>query len=263
MPSQADKNRLYIVRQEEAGHGGHHGGSWKVAYADFVTALMALFLLLWLLLALKPQQKKQLASFFQDPDAFHEATVSQGAPVPSAQPARSDFTATTRQKQLLRDISDRLRDFVTKDPDMARATSITSESGGILIRMGASLLFTPGTSQLTAEAPHVLQEVASILKEKDVVLQVRGHTDDSESTSGLYHSRWELSTARAASVVSMLISRFGIDPRRLEAIGYADTQPLVPNDTPENRARNRRVEFFFAISGTTGDEAPAVALPPS
>lgn len=239
--SQGNRGRLYIIRQEEPKHAGHHGGSWKVAYADFVTALMALFLLLWLLMALKPQQKESIAVYFQDPSG----EVSKGSPVPTHGPA-PDVVKTTTERQLLRTISGQLKDFVSKDPDLGKESGIAIDRGGVSIRIASSMLFQQGKAQTTEQMAKILQEVANVLKTQKVMLEVRGHTDDVEPVHPPYRSRWELSSARSATVINLLVTHYGIAPERLTAIGCADTQPLVPNDDEAGRAKNRRVEFFFS-----------------
>ncbi len=241
--NQGNRGRLYIIRQDEAPHAGHHGGSWKVAYADFVTALMALFLLLWLLMALKPQQKEAIAVFFQDPSAAGE--LAKGAPTPTTGPT-SEVVRTTKERQMLRTISGQLKELVSKDPELGKQSGISMDSHGASIRISSQMLFQQGTAQSTQEMMKVLQDVANVLKTQDVTLEVRGHTDDTEPVHAPYKSRWELSAARAAAVINVLVNHFGISPERLTAIGSADTQPLVPNDTEANRARNRRVEFLFS-----------------
>jgi len=240
--NQGNRGRLYIIRQDEAPHAGHHGGSWKVAYADFVTALMALFLLLWLLMALKPQQKEALAVFFQDPSG---GEVAKGAPVPTSGPT-SEVVRTTKERQVLRTISGQLKELVSKNPELGKQSGISMDSNGTSIRISSQMLFQQGTAQSTQEMLKVLQEVANVLKNQDVTMEVRGHTDDTEPVQAPYKSRWELSAARAAAVINVLVNHFGIAPERLTAIGSADTQPLVPNDTDANRAKNRRVEFLFS-----------------
>jgi len=242
--SGGNRGRLYIIRREEPQHAGHHGGSWKVAYADFVTALMALFLLLWLLMALKPQQKESLAVYFQDPTSWAEH-ADKGVPIPT-QGAKSDVLHTTTQQQVMKTLAGQLQELVSKDPELDKAAKVSQDHSGVSIRISSGLAFEQGSAHMTQRMHRVLQEIADVLRTQNVTLEVRGHSDDAEPVHAPYRSRWELSSARAAAVVSTLATTHGVKAERLTAIGCAETQPLLPNDTEANRARNRRVEFFFS-----------------
>jgi chemotaxis protein MotB len=242
--------RLIIFREPEEEHQASHGGSWKVAYADFVTALMALFLLLWLLMALKPQQKEDMAVFFQNPDDATKvkASLQSGAPAPTKAARQSDAARLSSMNQVQREVSQRLKDFATKDPELARKTSVSGEDDGVLMQVSSSILFEPGSATLTSEARRMLAEVAGIVDDYGMEIKIRGHTDDREEGSGLFHSTWELSAARAAAALRELAQAYGVPVRRMSAAGFSSTQPLVPNTDEAGRARNRRIELLFTPS---------------
>lgn len=238
-----------IVKKEEDSHAGHHGGSWKVAYADFVTAMMALFLVLWLTLALKPQQKQQLSAFFQDQDVstkkekssdnvlmptYIAKDVQQGAPqFKLSQDEKFKYEVALLIKQLM-----------DNDPNIKQNSGISSDKVGVLLHVNSSVLFQPGSAQLKPEAYHLLDEVVVVLKKIKVDLVVRGHTDDIEAGTG-GQSKFELSALRAAACVRYIVEKGGIESTRVRAAAYADSQPIAPNTTEQNRAINRRVEFLY------------------
>lgn len=117
--------------------------------------------------------------------------------------------------------------------------------GGLLVIPG-NLLFDSGKAEVRPEMYPLLRRIAQLMKTRpNVILQVEGHTDSVPIYTVRFHDNWDLSTARAASVVRYLIEQCDVAPRQLAAAGYADSRPLVPNDTPEHRERNRRVEFLF------------------
>ena len=113
----------------------------------------------------------------------------------------------------------------------------------MIIALGDKILFDPGKTDLKPEGKDALTQVTAVLKDlPNRNYQVAGHTDNIPIKSGKFRSNWDLSTARAVEVVNFMISG-GLDPKRLSAAGYADTSPVAPNDTPENKAKNRRIEI--------------------
>lgn len=241
--------KLIIFREPEEPEHAAHGGSWKVAYADFVTALMALFLLLWLLMALKPQQKENLAIFFQNPeDTSRVKAAMQGAPQEVKAAKLTDAAKLSSMNQVQREVAQRLKDFATKDPELARRTSVLGENDGVLMQVSSAILFEPGSATLTAEARRMLAEVAKIVDDFGMDLKIRGHTDDREQGSELFRSTWELSAARAAAALRELATAYKVPVRRMTAAGFGSTQPLVPNTDEAGRARNRRIELLFTPS---------------
>lgn len=115
----------------------------------------------------------------------------------------------------------------------------------VTYRVPDHLLFASGDSALKPAFFEALKKLAQVMKEEENYrLQIFGHTDDRPINTARFRNNWELSASRAVSVVSFLIEQ-GVDPDRLVPVGYADRRPLGPNDTPENRQKNRRVEFLF------------------
>jgi chemotaxis protein MotB len=113
----------------------------------------------------------------------------------------------------------------------------------MIIALGDKILFDPGKTDLKPEGKDALAQVTVVLKDlPNRNYQVAGHTDNIPIKSGKFRSNWDLSTARAVEVVNFMISA-GLDPKRLSAAGYADMSPVAPNDTPENKAKNRRIEI--------------------
>ncbi len=239
---------IIIYRDSEEGHGGHHGGSWKVAYADFVTALMAFFLLLWLVVSLKPQRKQELSLVFQDKNVPSKEKVQNLEKVPTfispdAIKGSPEFKLSQENK-LKYEIALLIKELISADPAVRRNSGVSNDSSGVMMQVNNAVMFKPGSADLTPAATKVLNGVARILREFKINLTVRGHADDEEK-GGPYPSKWELSAARAAAATRYLAEKTGIPVTRLRAVGLADSQPLVPPTSPENKARNRRIEFFY------------------
>ncbi|MDP6804363.1 MAG: OmpA family protein [Rhodospirillales bacterium] len=120
---------------------------------------------------------------------------------------------------------------------------IEEKSGSTLIRFPDRVAFPSGSDQLTAEFLAMLDKLAAAFAKVEGDIVVAGHTDNRPIAAGRFRSNWDLSSARAASVVHYLLNHTTIDPARMTAQGFSDSRPLAPNTTPENRAANRRVEI--------------------
>jgi chemotaxis protein MotB len=116
-----------------------------------------------------------------------------------------------------------------------------------IMSLQGSALFDSGSADISPEAFPVLRELSRIVRAHSGRVRVEGHTDNIPIFTQKYASNWELSTARAVSIVKFLIEEGGIPPGRLSAVGYGELRPLAANDTPEGCARNRRVEIVLAI----------------
>ena len=116
--------------------------------------------------------------------------------------------------------------------------------GGIRVSLASPILFELGKAELKQEIFPLLDEIAIILKKLPNEIVVEGHTDNLPIHTERFPSNWELSAARAINVAKYLIKK-GVSPSRVGVVGYADSRPIYPNDTPEHRASNRRVEIFI------------------
>ncbi|MBA2482861.1 MAG: OmpA family protein, partial [Nitrosomonas sp.] len=122
--------------------------------------------------------------------------------------------------------------------------SITQSMQGIKIEINASVLFSTGHAQLAENSEQTLRAVAEVVRGHEHEIHVEGHTDNKPIHTTSFPSNWELSTARASSVVRLFIEK-GVDPRRLTALGYAEYRQVATNETSEGRARNRRVTIMI------------------
>ncbi|MBR8320802.1 MULTISPECIES: OmpA/MotB family protein [Burkholderia cepacia complex] len=203
---------------------GAQSGRWLISYADLITTLMVLFLALYVL---------QLAKY-NALDARYQTLARQagGAATTAVDTTKSDLAPPWLA--LLDSLKSNGRISLVKAPH------------GVEIGIDAKILFNVGDARLLPDSSPVLNQIAQALSEHatgDIL--VEGHTDSVPIANAKYESNWELSSARAGSVVRYLSER-GVAPHRLAAIGRADTQPLVAGDGATSRARNRRVTIFVA-----------------
>src|SRR5712671_1461284 len=237
-----------IVIKKKAGHAAHHGGAWKVAYADFVTAMMAFFLVMWLVNQSKPV-KAAIGGYFRDPVAF-EATGGRGIlpggdtvtpPKPETAPAAQD------ERKRLEAAVLHIREGLDKEAfktlrDQVEFT-VTPEGLRIdLIEKDDSTFFDSGSATLHGETAHVLGVIARELGALDHQVDLEGHTDSRSYASNDRYSNWELSADRA-NAARRVMERNGLrHPQVTSVRGLADRQLRFPADPLD--ARNRRVSIL-------------------
>ncbi|WP_320172026.1 OmpA family protein [Maridesulfovibrio sp.] len=218
---------------------------WMATFADMVTLLLCFFVLLLSFANNDVAKFKELLGSIRD--AFGVTVERREADNLALVPSdlkRKEIKMDSNDKRLLGLVL-RIKALINEDDATRKSTGVKADQDGVLVSTDTASLFQPGTAQLKPGATKVLDKVISIMKDHNYNLVVRGHTDNQETPSRKYPTNWELSSARAASALRYIIEKGGIEPKRLKAVGYADTQPLVKNDTEENRRKNRRVEFYF------------------
>lgn len=157
------------------------------------------------------------------------------------------FEEMQRQHDVAEKRAQTYRDLVAKLKSMIDAGQLQVETreGRMIVKMSDQILFDPGQTKIKPAGEAALKQLAAVLAQiANRSFQVAGHTDNTPIKSGKYKSNWELSTARAVEVVRFL-AQSGMDGKRLSAAGYADNSPVDTNDTPEGRAKNRRIEVVL------------------
>jgi chemotaxis protein MotB len=142
------------------------------------------------------------------------------------------------------DAKEKLDEMIKKE-NVEASVKVTKD--GIVFSLGEKdkAYFESGKADITQAGKDVLDKVVPIVKDMPNDIVIEGHTDDTPIHTAQFDSNWELSTARATNVVKFFVQEKGLKPAKLSAIGYGEYKPLGPNDTPENRAKNRRVVIFI------------------
>lgn len=242
---------------------------WMVTYGDMVTLLLVFFIVLYAMANtdLKNFEKIALSlrlafngssstnSVMQSPeDSATQMNPEQSNSAPiffdSLPPKHRDFVK----------ISSELTAFA-QELGVQGDISINMTMEGIIISLSEKLTFEPGETALRPEVSEVLDKVVDLLVPIDNKVRIEGHTDSIPTNSPMYPSNWELSVLRAVSVVQYLQDEGDIAPERLQAAGNAEFDPIVPNDTRENRARNRRVNIIIIYPGESRQFS--IDMPPS
>ena len=274
-----DSNRPIIIvkKKKKGGHDGHHGGAWKVAYADFVTAMMAFFLLLWLISATTEEQKEGIADYFTPSTVTKSnsgsgmilsgrtmsdegALVSDRAPVginmslPSPSGPANDREVQDLAKELaereqrdFEDAEEKLKAAVSAIPELSELADqvlvdYTPEGMRIqLVDARETAMFKLGSAEPKERTRELLSLVAQSIQDLPNQVAVKGHTDATPFTSRDDYSNWELSADRA-NASRRVLEQAGLGAERIgQVVGRAAQDPLLPED-PEN-ARNRRISI--------------------
>ncbi|MEW5773206.1 MAG: OmpA family protein [Thermodesulfobacteriota bacterium] len=218
--------------------------AWLATFADMMSLLLCFFVLLLSFANQDLENFKMLLGSIKDAFGVQREKKIDEAAFSSKQYDRPGMDMS-RQARVDLKLTMQLRDLMGQDTEMRKATGVQAEEDGVLVRVDTGYLFEPGSLKFTPDAAAVLDRIVATLKDYTFHCVIRGHSDDNPEHGSPYPSNWELSAARAAHVLRYLADNGGISPLRLKAVGYADSRPLVPNNTEVNRIRNRRVEFFF------------------
>lgn len=247
-----EQQSVIIIKRVKKRHGeGHHGGSWKVAYADFVTAMMAFFLLLWLLSMVSPEKRIAVAEYFKTFSVMKESGSSfmtgssqildkAGGGANSVQDYKNSKTKISPKE-----LEQRLRSAIDVNLQAIKdQVFISVVDNGLKIQITdkeGSLMFPLGSSEPTAKAKEILKIVSDNIKDGSNRIVVEGHTDAAPFQSA-QTTNWELSTSRA-SAARRELEKNSLDPGRIaKVIGYADQELLIPQNPMD--ARNRRISII-------------------
>ncbi|HUW75431.1 MAG TPA: flagellar motor protein MotD [Gallionella sp.] len=223
---------------------------WLVSYADFVTLLFAFFVVMYSISSVNQKKYKTFSdslsiAFSNQPNASLTTIV----PGDQDQLLKALVDKrTAREVEQQRRMQERMNNLagglkrVLLPLIKQHLVDITTTKRGVVIDIRASSLFKTGEADIQPGALGVLHKVAAELNNEKLPIEVEGYTDDIPIKTAQFPSNWELSSARASSVVRMMIDN-GVSSERLAAVGLASNHPLVPNDSPENRDRNRRVSI--------------------
>jgi chemotaxis protein MotB len=227
-----------IIIKKKVAHGGHHGGAWKVAYADFVTAMMALFIVLWLMNT-SEQVKKAIAGYFSDPSGRKTEQGTGQAGVGET---------ISLDKPDMSHLKEKLEDAMKRMPELAALKdqvqmTVTAEGLRIELMEGEkATFFESGNAEPTAQGREMLEMLAGQTGKLQYSLLVEGHTDSRPFTGRANYSNWELSADRANAARRIMQTSGVRDGQIVEIRGFADRRLRNPED-PTN-ASNRRISVI-------------------
>lgn len=269
--------------------------AWMVTFADLMALLLVLFVLMLSFSVTDAQQYKKMAGTMKDafglssinrllgvfqmegisvrtdyseslpmpveqfdlppeePEAAAEEIPEEPAPPVSEEAAKE---AAEALEELDEALLEKIKEVMAQELER-EDMELEGQKGSTVIRFPASVAFAAGSERLGPDFEAALEKLLGVLEESEGEIIVAGHTDDRPISTQRFRSNWDLSTARAVSVIHYITKHSDIDISRLAAQGMADSRPLAANDSPENRAKNRRVE----ITISDGAEEVLEALP--
>ena len=229
-----------IIIKKKSGHGGHHGGAWKVAYADFVTAMMALFIVLWLMNSSKPIQQA-VGGYFRDPNGLAEKKGSAVDGAGQAAPVEKQVDMAKLKQELLKAMQP-LADF----EKLKKQIELTLTPEGLKIEFiedPNGTFFENGKAQPTTILQNLLKVLSAEVGKLPNPVSIEGHTDSKPFSDSRTYGNWELSTDRA-NAARRIMQDNGLRPHQIVQVrGYAD-QNLRNPQQPED-ASNRRVTLII------------------
>ncbi|ABI56747.1 flagellar motor protein MotB [Alkalilimnicola ehrlichii MLHE-1] len=225
--------------------------AWITTFADLMALLVVFFVMLFAFSSLDAEKYRLAAQSIR---AAFGPQLTEGDPSPSPSPIDFDGGSPV-DPSLLEDLLDAVPDPIDQITAELQE-QLEGELGeglleverldeNVLIRFPEKAAFPSGSADVNASFLPILHTVAGVLAGQGGTIRVSGHTDDVPIDTERFRSNWELSTARATEVVHLLLEAAPIEPGRFIAQGHADTRPLRPNTSPENRARNRRVDVLI------------------
>jgi len=246
-------------RKKHEEHENHE--RWLVSYADFITLLFAFFVVMYATSNANEEKQKTFEEAVKKSLNLTAFIGGSGGPGSGAGGIGDVFSqigqpiegfprgnsAEDAQEYVEKEMDKILNDAEKK----SKMASFRHDSVGVRISLAAESFFNAGSTKIRPQSIDSLNKVAEILKRTDRKVIIEGHTDNTPVAEGSgFESNWELASLRATTVVRYLTKVHGIDGQRLAAISYADQKPVAPNDTEENKNKNRRIEILIVMEPT-------------
>ncbi len=212
---------------------------WMVTFGDLMSLLLCFFVLLLSFSTMDPAMFKEVSGSLRNAFGVQREEVTYDMPM-GVDIISRDFNPIFNVDVILEKIKSAIKLELIKGE-----IEIEALDDRVVLRLKDEITFAPGSADLKESAKPVLDKLIGVVKEIPGDIMVAGHTDNIPIVSPLFPSNWSLSAARAARVVEYMLQPGTIAPARMAAVGYGDSRPRVPNDSPENRKKNRRVELVF------------------
>ena len=240
-------NKLKLKNNEDEGGAD----SWLTSFGDLMTLLLTFFILI------VSFSNTELIKFRQAMGALQGSTGSltdaPGSSVLAKNVPRPDISATVDISKAINDLIDEIeKDYETELKN--DLISVEKVQDGVIIRMGSSLLFESGQASLKWQAYDLLEKIGKLIVAYNYFVVVEGHTDNIPIHTAQFPSNWDLSSDRALTVLKFFTDNISVNPSTIISIGRGEYKPIAPNDTPENRSKNRRVEIYLNYIYLSGKE---------
>jgi chemotaxis protein MotB len=227
--------------------------AWMATWSDLMSLLMCFFVMLFILSSIDPAKFNAAAASFQNAfsgvlESFPSVLITRDVFIPK-------MGGDQQNKRMAIQAAQKVRSAIEREK-LEDAIKVSVTESGIAIKIADPIGFESGSADLQPRLYGVLRDVALVINEAPTsLIRVEGHTDNVPIRTARFPSNWDLSAARALSVVKFMAQNGGVDPARLSAIGYGEYRPLVPNTTAEGRRTNRRIEIYIDYVQRKDNEA--------
>ena len=241
-----------MARKRKNKNNDDTDSNWMTTFSDMMTLLMTFFVLLYSMSTIDAQKFKAAVTSLRENMGILSGgrTVTTEQPLAESGSMGSEITPSMRQNLTL--ARKEIQQYV-QEKNLQDRVNMEMTQRGLVVRFTGQILFEVGEAEIRNEGRDVLDRVATVLKDMPNNVMIEGHTDNLPIDTEEFPTNWELSTARATEVIKYFIEDPGINPKRLSAAGYSKYRPIKPNDSPENRALNRRVEVVI-LNTTNGQQ---------
>ncbi|MBI5599138.1 MAG: OmpA family protein [Deltaproteobacteria bacterium] len=234
-------------KREDEDH--ENADRWMVSYADFLTLLFAFFTTMYALSSVNENKyravSESLTTAFNQPRAGAEAPIIGGT-------TPEDLVTIAFKKTFSRDF--RSVQTALRGLEKDNKVSISMEKRGVVVSLSERIVFESGNADIMPQAKAIIGDIAVVLRGMPNHVRIEGHTDNVPISTPRFPSNWELSSARALSILKHLVDVHGLNPGKLSATGYGEFRPFAPNLTADGRAKNRRVDIVILNRDGSFDE---------
>lgn len=225
--------------------------AWMTTFSDLMTLLLTFFILLFSMSSISNEKFKAAAYSLSNSLVGGGNGILDGIIVPT-EDKEKPVNPSDLDPELL-EMYEKVTHFV-KENGLEDKVNLSADDRGIYVNMDNAILFGVESASISKEGKKVLDSIAKLLNQMNNRIMIEGYTDSIPPVYGQYETNWELSTSRAVAVLRFLSEEKKVDPYRLSAVGYGAYRPLAPNDTPENRAKNRRVNIVVVYERGSGPQ---------
>lgn len=240
-------------------HEDHVDESWLIPYADILTLLLALFIVLFAASEVDAQKFKAISESFNIELQGGTGILDESAPVEldnseiheelAQEPVSEELleeVRAARDRKELGEFQEKLESYIA-DKGLSPRLQTELTDKGLMLTINEGVLYQSGSADIDDQARTIASELSELLfSDPPRMIYIEGHTDNVPAEGGEFESNWELSAARAINFMKILLENEDLDPQKFSATGYSEYQPIAPNDTAEGRAQNRRVEVLIS-----------------
>ena len=236
-------------KKSNKNEGGGGAPEWMATFSDMMTLLMVFFILLFAMSNVdEAKEEKVLKAFNSIFNGGGTSPIGDGSSIGYDLTSHSIIDSgglTGHQSSEEADLENKINKLI-KENNLEDSVQVGTVDRGVEIRLGSSLIFQSGRADIKVEGAELLKRIyEDILKSINNEIVVEGHTDNIPIQTHNFPTNWELSVIRAVNVLRYFVERCGLDSKRISAQGYGEYRNILPNDTPENKALNRRVNIVI------------------